>query len=286
MILLSQQGLAAADIAGLLGYDPSTVRRWIHRYREHGATGLADRSRSGRPRLGSPRLHQRIRRLLAEPKAWTIGRLWKRLGRPAISVRTLHRRVREVACWRRPGRQHGPQLPGRAPEPADPPVCLALVRQGREQVRPIPGRLGQEPGLAAPAWQMPHQRNRQQLGVTAGRRRTGRDPMAMAPELIASSASTYTQANRSSAGSRGNGRCGQGSWTTGCLSQRPLHDQDYAGISPHNSPWVFAVAQHGWQAAFTAQRSSAAGRRSWLSRKAAMQEPAMPSSQCASRAPG
>src|SRR6266536_2105235 len=40
MILLSQQGLAAADIAGLLGYDPSTVRRWIHRYREHGATGL------------------------------------------------------------------------------------------------------------------------------------------------------------------------------------------------------------------------------------------------------
>src|SRR6266496_3836436 len=244
MILLSQQGLAAADIAGLLGYDPSTVRRWIHRYREHGATGLADRSRSGRPRLGSPRLHQRIRRLLAEPKAWTIGRLWKRLGRPAISVRTLHRRVREVACWRRPGRQHGPQLPGRAPEPADPPVCLALVRQGRE-------------------------------------------PMAMAPELIASSASTYTQANRSSAGSRGNGRCGQGSWTTGCLSQRPLHDQDYAGISPHNSPWVFAVAQHGWQAAFTAQRSSAAaGRRSWLSRKAAMQEPAMPSSQCASRAPG
>jgi hypothetical protein len=30
MILLSQQGFAAAQIAGLLGYDPSTVRRWIH----------------------------------------------------------------------------------------------------------------------------------------------------------------------------------------------------------------------------------------------------------------
>jgi len=28
-------------------------------------------------------------------------RLWQRLGRPAISQRTLHRRVREVACWRR-----------------------------------------------------------------------------------------------------------------------------------------------------------------------------------------
>jgi transposase len=102
MILLSQQGFSAAQIADLLGYDPSTVRRWIHRYQRHGTTALADRPRSGRPRLGSPRLHQRIRRLLAAPKAWTIGRLYQRLGRPAISMRTLHRRVREVAAWRRP----------------------------------------------------------------------------------------------------------------------------------------------------------------------------------------
>jgi transposase len=102
MILLSQQGWAATQIADLLGYDPSTVRRWIHRYQQHGASALADRPRPGRPRLGSPRLGQRIRRLLDQPGAWTIGRLWQRLGRPAISRRTLHRRVREVACWRRP----------------------------------------------------------------------------------------------------------------------------------------------------------------------------------------
>ena len=56
MILLSQQGFAAAQIAGLLGYDPSTVRRWIQRYQRHGTTGLADRPRSGRPRRGSPKL--------------------------------------------------------------------------------------------------------------------------------------------------------------------------------------------------------------------------------------
>jgi hypothetical protein len=31
-----------------------------------------------------------------------IGRLWQQLGRPTISLRTLHRRVRKVACWRRP----------------------------------------------------------------------------------------------------------------------------------------------------------------------------------------
>jgi transposase len=102
MILLSQRGWPASAIAELLGCDPATVRRWIHHYNTHGASGLSDRPRAGRPRLGSPRLGQRIRRLLAEPTAWTIGRLYRRLGRPAMRLRTLHRRVREVACWRRP----------------------------------------------------------------------------------------------------------------------------------------------------------------------------------------
>jgi transposase len=101
MILLSQQGWCPAAVAGLLGCDPRTVRRWIHRYHQQGTVGLCDRPRTGRPRLGSPRLGARILRLLAQPKAWTIGRLWQQLGRPAMSLRTLHRRVREVACWRR-----------------------------------------------------------------------------------------------------------------------------------------------------------------------------------------
>src|SRR6266545_2468731 len=92
----------ADDPCDLLDYDPSTVRRWIHRYQHHGTAALADRPRSGRPRLGSRRLGQHIRRLLRQPKAWTIGRLWQRLGRPAMSLRTLHRRVGEVAAWRRP----------------------------------------------------------------------------------------------------------------------------------------------------------------------------------------
>jgi transposase len=102
MLLLSHQGWPPAAIAELLGCDPSTVRRWIHRYNTHGVAGLQDQPRAGRPRLGSRRLGQRILRLLDQPTAWTIGRLWKRLGRPAMSLRTLHRRVREVAAWRRP----------------------------------------------------------------------------------------------------------------------------------------------------------------------------------------
>jgi transposase len=102
MILLSAHGWDAAQVAGLLGYDPRTVRRWVHRYQQHGIGGLADRPRPGRPRLGGPKLGERIATLLATPRAWTISRLWQRLGRPAMSLRTLHRRTGEVACWRRP----------------------------------------------------------------------------------------------------------------------------------------------------------------------------------------
>lgn len=102
MILLSQHGWSAARIAELLGCDPRTVRRWTHRYNRHGAHRLGDQPRPGRPRLGSPRLGDRIGRLLAQPRAWTIPLLHRYLGRPAISLHTLHRRVREVAAWRRP----------------------------------------------------------------------------------------------------------------------------------------------------------------------------------------
>src|SRR5512133_3301598 len=101
-VLLSQHGWSSATIAELLGCDPRTVRRWVHRYNSHGAHCLADRPRPGRPRLGGPRLGDRIRRLLAQPRAWTIPLLHRYLGRPAISRHTLHRRVREVAAWRRP----------------------------------------------------------------------------------------------------------------------------------------------------------------------------------------
>jgi hypothetical protein len=102
MILLSQRGWPASAIAELLGCDAVTVRRWIHRYNRHGVAALADQPRSGRPRLGSPKLTARIRRLLTEPRAWTIPRLYQRLGRPAMSLGTLRRRVGEVARWRRP----------------------------------------------------------------------------------------------------------------------------------------------------------------------------------------
>ena len=102
MFLLSARGQTAGAIAEVLGCDASTVRRWIHRYNQHGIAGLCDQPRPGRPRLGSPRRTQRILRLVAEPKEWTIPRLYQRLGRPAMSLATFRRRVREVAGWRLP----------------------------------------------------------------------------------------------------------------------------------------------------------------------------------------
>lgn len=102
MVLLSANGMSAPDIAALLHYDPATVRRWIARHSVEGVAGLPDRPRSGRPRLGSPRLGQRIRTLLATPKAWTTARIWRALGRPQMSLRTMYRRIREQARWSRP----------------------------------------------------------------------------------------------------------------------------------------------------------------------------------------
>jgi hypothetical protein len=105
----------------LPGHDPAVSARLVggHHRRAaglrpaHGATLGASLQPPGRPqpcrpapsgptRLGSRRLGDRIRRLLAGPRAWTISRLWQRLGRPAISQRTLRRRARDVAAWRRP----------------------------------------------------------------------------------------------------------------------------------------------------------------------------------------
>jgi transposase len=102
MVLLSLHGLPASEIAVLLECHPATVRRWIGRFNRQGAAGLDDRPRSGRPRLGGRRLTERIAALLARPGPWTVPRIWRYLGRPNLSVRTLYRRVRQVAVWRRP----------------------------------------------------------------------------------------------------------------------------------------------------------------------------------------
>jgi transposase len=127
MILLSAAGWTAAEIAALLHYEPKTVRRWITRHDAEGLAGLADRPRSGRPRLGSPRIGERIRTLLATPKAWTTARIWRQLGHPAMSLRTLRRRIKEQARWCRP------RLIAKS-DPDHDQICAAI----RDQIAALP----------------------------------------------------------------------------------------------------------------------------------------------------
>ena len=102
MVLLSLHGLAPGQVAELLDCHPATVRRWIGRFNAEGMAGLADRPRSGRPPLGGRRLPGRITALLRRPGPWTLPRIRQHLGYPQVSMRTLYRRVRLVAIWRRP----------------------------------------------------------------------------------------------------------------------------------------------------------------------------------------
>ena len=102
MVLLSAHGLAPAQIAVLLDCHPATVRRWIGRFNDEGLAGLADRPRPGRPALGGRQLTGRIAALLTRPGPWTLPRIRRYLGWPQVSPRTLYRRVRLVAVWRRP----------------------------------------------------------------------------------------------------------------------------------------------------------------------------------------
>src|SRR5438552_19073575 len=98
MVMLSSQGLPAAQVAGLLECHPVTVRRWIARFNAEGLAGLADRPRSGRPPLGGRRLPGRITALLRRPGPWTLPRIRQHLGWPQASMRTPSRRGRPVAA--------------------------------------------------------------------------------------------------------------------------------------------------------------------------------------------
>jgi transposase len=85
MVLLSLQGLPAAQIAGLLECHPTTVRRRISRFNSEGLAGLADRPRCGRPPAGGRWLSRRTAALLQRPGPWTLPRIWHHLGRPQVS---------------------------------------------------------------------------------------------------------------------------------------------------------------------------------------------------------
>jgi hypothetical protein len=135
-----------------------------------------------------------------------------------------------------PGRQHRPQLLERAPQPADPPVRLALVRQFREQVRPVPGHLGQEPGLAAPPQQVPDQRDGQQLRVGARwcRARPGRDGDGLGADRVIDQ---HVHVDEQILGwQHGRGPLQDKGLDTHLSLAEATSRQGHIGINPHNAP--------------------------------------------------
>jgi transposase-like protein len=102
VLLLSLHGLPPSQIAELLDCHPATVRRWISRFNAEGG------SRAGRPapvraapagRTPAGRPDRRAARAAGpvDPAADPPLPGW-----PQVSPRTLYRRVRLVAIWRRP----------------------------------------------------------------------------------------------------------------------------------------------------------------------------------------
>jgi transposase len=83
IILLSNQGYIAQEIAGMLDLNEKTVRIWISRFNRAGMAGLEERSRAGRPPVYSTdevatvlQLAQTAPQSLGLPfHFWTLDRL-------------------------------------------------------------------------------------------------------------------------------------------------------------------------------------------------------------------
>jgi transposase len=108
------QGEPVAAVAGRLRVTPRVVYRWVATYgRDHAPDALADRDRSGRPRLLTPSDREQLRDLLGHsPQAmgyfaaqWTVPllreHLTRRTGRP-VSDDTLRRELQRLRyTWKR-----------------------------------------------------------------------------------------------------------------------------------------------------------------------------------------
>lgn len=83
VLLAAEQGLVAADIAGLVRQDAETVRRWLARYEAEGPAGLADAPRPGGPsKLTAAYREQLVACVRRRPRSlglpyslWTLQRL-------------------------------------------------------------------------------------------------------------------------------------------------------------------------------------------------------------------
>ena len=66
IVLAAAEGASNAAIARMLGICDDTVRKWRHRFAQHGIDGLGDRPRSGRPRRFSAATVAEVKALACE----------------------------------------------------------------------------------------------------------------------------------------------------------------------------------------------------------------------------
>lgn len=95
-VLLVAQGLTPPAVARLLGDAPRTVQYWIHRFEEHGLTGLREGARPGRPsRLDPTQVAKAQAALRGKPSSVGLsGNLW--------DGKTLAAYIRELGVELRP----------------------------------------------------------------------------------------------------------------------------------------------------------------------------------------
>ncbi|HSA52543.1 MAG TPA: helix-turn-helix domain-containing protein [Yinghuangia sp.] len=125
IIALSWEGLRVPQVAARAGCHPKTVRRWLHRFNDHGLDGLGDRPGCGRKRRITEAERSRIIALVrlvppgrlerhpggdlvagdaTRSSEWTLDALAAEAGREGITVsRSQVRRIllAEGVRWRR-----------------------------------------------------------------------------------------------------------------------------------------------------------------------------------------
>ena len=113
---------STGDVADFLGVDPSSVRRWVAAFREHGTAGLAARPTPGRPPKLTPPQEKIVCRWLTDnptdhgfpTELWTASRLALLIDEEwSISFHPHY-----LTAWLRQ-RGYTPQLPRRVPRERD-----------------------------------------------------------------------------------------------------------------------------------------------------------------------
>jgi transposase len=120
MVLLSDRGFSAQEIAGIQDVTDVTVYKWLDRFDEGGPADLYDQEREGRPPKLDEDAEEEIGRVIGEPPTeegynatrWTAPRLARHLEKELgveVHPETVRRALRRLQfSWKRPRRKLPP----------------------------------------------------------------------------------------------------------------------------------------------------------------------------------